>query len=92
MANRPLRILFITPFFPPDYTGGAEVSLYHSARGLMTRDVSVSILTINTRMTESADDWYDLDGLHVHRVRFGSTLPGGEIYDPHVSARCPGRD
>jgi glycosyltransferase involved in cell wall biosynthesis len=84
-ARSPLRILFITPFFPPDYTGGAEVSLYHSARGLMARDVSVSILTINTRMAADADDCYDLDGLPVHRVRFGSTRPGGEIYDARVA-------
>ncbi|MCB9139759.1 MAG: glycosyltransferase [Caldilineaceae bacterium] len=79
-----MRVLFVTPFFPPDYTGGAEVSLYHSARGLMQRGVQVSILTINMRMPETADHWYDLDGLHVHRVRFGSSLPGGEIFDPRI--------
>ncbi len=79
-----MRVLFVSPSFPPDYTGGAEVSLYHSARGLMTRDVRVSILSVNTRTPEADDSPYDLDGLHVHRIRFPSNLPGGEVFDPRV--------
>ena len=30
-----MRVLFVCNHFPPDYTGGAEVSLYHTCRGLM---------------------------------------------------------
>ncbi len=79
-----MRILVFTNFFPPDYTGGAEVSIYHSARGLMTRGVVCSVLTVNHRQPVRANQWFDLDGLPVHRVRFDTRLPGGSVFDPRV--------
>ncbi len=79
-----MRILIFTNFFPPDYVGGAEVSIYHSCRGLMTRGVVCSVLTVNHRQAERADAWFDFDGLPVHRVRFDTRLPGGSVFDPRV--------
>lgn len=79
-----MRVLTITPSFPPDYTGGAEVSAYHTNRGLVDQGVHCSILSISNRHPKRADEWYDLDGLHVHRVRFPTQLPGGDIFDRRV--------
>ena len=79
-----MRILVFTSFFPPDYVGGAEVSIYHSCRGLMTRGVACSVLTVNYRQRVRADEWYDLDGLPVYRVRFSRKLRGGSVFDPRV--------
>lgn len=79
-----MRILTITPSFPPDYTGGAEVSIYHTNRGLIDQGVRCTILSINMRHPQRSDDWYDLDGIHVHRVRFSTRQPGGEIFDHRV--------
>ncbi len=79
-----MRILTITPSFPPDYTGGAEVSIYHTCRGLIDQGVHCTILSVNMRHPQQADEWYDLDGIHVHRVRFSTRRAGGEIFDPRV--------
>jgi len=79
-----MRILTITPSFPPDYTGGAEVSIYHTSRGLIDQGVRCTILSISMRHPQRADEWYDLDGIHVHRVRFPTRQPGGEIFDRRV--------
>lgn len=79
-----MRVLTVTPSFPPDYTGGAEVSIYHTVRGLIDRGVQGSILSVKMRHPVRADDWYDLDGIHVHRVRFPTHQLGGEIIDRRV--------
>ncbi len=79
-----MRVLVFTNFFPPDYVGGAEVSIYHSCRGLMTRGVVCSVLTVNHRQPVRANEWFDLDGLSIHRVRFDTRLPGGSLFDPRV--------
>lgn len=44
-----MRILFVTNNFPPDYTGGAEVSLYHTCRGLMQTGMLCTVLNISHR-------------------------------------------
>ena len=79
-----MRILVFTSLFPPDYTGGAEVSLYHTTRGLATRGHVCSVLSVNHRLNESVDERYDFDGLRIHRVRFPTRLPGGSVFDPRV--------
>lgn len=65
-----MRVLFITNTFPPAYTGGAEVANYHTCRGLIRRGVDCSILFINSRIRRPANEWYELDGIPVHRVNF----------------------
>ena len=63
-----MRVLFIVPTFPPGYTGGAEVANYATCRGLIRQGVDCSILVLNNRVSEWVDEWYELDGLPVHRV------------------------
>jgi len=65
-----MRILAITNTFPPGYTGGAEVANYHTCRGLTRRGIDCSILVVNNRISQSANEWYELDGIPVHRVSF----------------------
>ncbi len=62
-----MRVLFVVNTFPPSYTGGAEVANYHSCRGLMRQGVDCSILVLNNRVP-AVDEWYELDGIPVHRV------------------------
>lgn len=63
-----MRVLFIVPTFPPAYTGGAEVANYHTCRGLIRRGIDCSILMLNNRISEFANDWYEIGGIPVHRV------------------------
>jgi len=63
-----MRVLFIANTFPPSYTGGAEVANYHTCRGLIRQGIDCSILVVNNRVSELADEWYELDGIPVHRV------------------------
>jgi glycosyltransferase involved in cell wall biosynthesis len=63
-----MRVLFVVNTFPPGYTGGAEVANYHTCRALIRRGIDCSILVLNNRTSEVADNWYELDGIPVHRV------------------------
>lgn len=63
-----MRALFILNTFPPFYTGGAEVSAYHTARGLLQNGVDCSALILNNRQAAPVDEWFTLDGLPVHRI------------------------
>lgn len=63
-----MRVLFIVSTFPPGYTGGAEVANYATCRGLIRQGVDCSILVLNNRLSEFVDEWYELDGIPVHRV------------------------
>jgi glycosyltransferase involved in cell wall biosynthesis len=65
-----MRILFIANTFPPGYTGGAEVANYHTCRGMISRGMDCSILVINNRVPQPANEWYELGGIPVHRVGF----------------------
>jgi glycosyltransferase involved in cell wall biosynthesis len=66
-----MRILFVANTFPPAYTGGAEIASYHACRGLLRVGVDCSVLVLNSRASESLDEWYALDGIPVHRVVYG---------------------
>ncbi len=63
-----MRVLFIANTFPPGYAGGAEIANYHTCRGLSGQGIDCSILVLNNRISESVDEWYELDGVPVHRV------------------------
>jgi glycosyltransferase involved in cell wall biosynthesis len=65
-----MRVLSITNTFPPGYTGGAEIANYHSCRGLIQQGIDCSMLVLNNRISDSADEWYELDGIPVHRVTY----------------------
>jgi glycosyltransferase involved in cell wall biosynthesis len=63
-----MRVLFVVNTFPPAYSGGAEIASYHACRGLLRAGVDCSVLVLNNRAAEPADEWYALDGIPVHRV------------------------
>ena len=63
-----MRIVFFTHTFVPDYIAGAEISLYHPCRGLHARGYDCMVLTVNSRGRERADQWYEVDGIPVHRM------------------------
>jgi glycosyltransferase involved in cell wall biosynthesis len=81
-----MRLLMITNTFPPAYTGGAEVSNYHTCRELIHRGIECSILFVNARMPEPVDTWYELDSIPVHRVNFDTEQrrPIKDIFDWRV--------
>lgn len=63
-----MRVVFLSHTFVPDYIGGAEVSLYHTCRGLQARGYDCVVLAVNCRGRERADQWYEVDGIPVHRM------------------------
>lgn len=81
-----MRVLFVVNTFPPAYTGGAEVANYHTIRGLMRRGVTCEVLFVNNRMPHTAEEWYELDGIPVHRVdlftRRRTAL--NDVFDPRT--------
>ncbi|MFN8596717.1 MAG: glycosyltransferase [Anaerolineae bacterium] len=81
-----MRVLFITNVFLPAYTGGAEVSNYHTLRGLIRRGVTCEMLFVNNRMARTTEDWYELDGIPVHRFDFFTRRRTalGDVFDPRI--------
>jgi glycosyltransferase involved in cell wall biosynthesis len=81
-----MRILFFTHTFTPDYTGGAEVSLYHTCRGLLARGVDAMILAVTTHGAKPTDEWYEVDGIPVHRIQLAQKLrsPSAELFSPQA--------
>lgn len=79
-----MRILFINNWFPPDLAGGAEVSLLHTMRGVQRAGAEVSLLTITARGVADADEWYHIDHIPVHRVRFLAHRPFQQTFDLRV--------
>lgn len=81
------RILLITNYFPPHYTGGAEVVVYNSCLGLRQRGVDASVLMINARMTQGQDVWRDMEGVPVHEMTFRPHVLHSrflQAFDPRV--------
>lgn len=79
-----MRVLYMTPTFPPDYMGGAEVSIYHAVRGLMARGVECTLLMVNNRHVVNVDQWYNVDNIPTHRITLHTRLPGQALFDPRV--------
>jgi glycosyltransferase involved in cell wall biosynthesis len=79
-----MRVLFVTNHFPPDYTGGAEVSLYHTCRGLMSEGVACHVLHANNRRNATDTVCHDVDGIPVRRVQFATRWPWQEIVDQRI--------
>lgn len=76
----------ITNFFPPSYTGGAEVANYQLLQGLRRRGVDVQLLFVNNRLMQTVDDYYDYDGIPVHRINLTTTMRSAvnDVYDMRV--------
>ena len=79
-----MRILFVNNYFAPDYTGGAEVSLYHTCHGLMEAGILCTVLSINHRHSISDDVWYAWDGVPVHRIRLHTRWPWSSVIDRRI--------
>jgi glycosyltransferase involved in cell wall biosynthesis len=81
-----MRVLFVTNSFPPSYTGGAEVANYHTCRALIREGIACSVLALNNRVPEKADEWYELDGIPVHRVVYQLTPRSAatDVFDWHL--------
>ena len=81
-----MRVVFFTHTFVPDYIGGAEVSLYHTCRGLQARGVDCVVLTVNSRGGGRTDQWYEVDGIPVHRMtrRTKQRRPLTDLFDARI--------
>jgi glycosyltransferase involved in cell wall biosynthesis len=65
-----MHVLFLLNFFPPDYVGGAEISAYHTCRGLFDKGMTCSVLVVNNRLSEDKNESYELNGIQVRQVGF----------------------
>ncbi len=80
-----MRILFVGNTFPPGYTGGAEVSMYHTCQGLLGRGHDCSILILTNRAPAATDEWYEYDGIPIHRLFFKTYRnPLSDIWDARI--------
>lgn len=82
-----MRVLLLTNYFPPHYTGGAEVVVYNECLGLRERGVDASVLMVNARMKEQQDRYRQYEGLPLHELmyrpyRFKSGLL--QAFDPRI--------
>lgn len=83
----PMRVLLITNYFPPHYVGGAEVVVYNACHGLRQRGVDASVLTINARMAEKQDRYYDIQEVPVRQISYPPypiKSPFLQAFDPRV--------
>lgn len=83
-----MRVVFFTHSFTPDYTGGAEVSLYHTCRGLQARGLDCIVLHVTAQHPNPGSGWHEVDGIPVRRVTLSSSASGGylDLFDPRVFA------
>ncbi len=81
-----MRVLVVTNTFPPGYTGGAEISNYHTCRGLRKRGIDCSILVLNNRRGKTVDEWYEFDGIPVHRAHVVTKKRTAwrDVFDPRI--------
>lgn len=82
-----MRVLLVTNYFPPHYTGGAEVVVYNECQGLREQGVDASVLMINTRMKQRQDRHLQHGGVPLHEItyrpyRFQSALL--QTFDPRI--------
>ena len=81
-----MRVITLLNTFPPGYTGGAEVSAYHTSKGLLQAGLECSVLVLNNRTPSATDEWYELGNLPVHRVTFRTRrrTPLSDILDVRI--------
>jgi glycosyltransferase involved in cell wall biosynthesis len=83
-----VRIVFLTHTFAPDYTGGAEVSLYHTCRGLQARGVDCVVLNVSGRHREAGECWVEMDGIPIRRITLQTRRRRNhlDLFDPRIFA------
>lgn len=81
-----MRVVFFTHSFAPDYTGGAEVSLYHTCRGLQARGVDCVVLNVAAKHARPDDRWHEVDGIPVRRITLATRWPNRylDLFNPRV--------
>ncbi|MEJ2212281.1 MAG: glycosyltransferase family 4 protein [Anaerolineae bacterium] len=82
-----MHILLVTNYFPPHYTGGAEVVVYNECHGLREQGVDASVLMINARMKEQQDRHREYKGVPIHEITFRPyRLKSGllQAFDPRI--------
>lgn len=81
-----MRVVFFTHTFFPDYIAGAELSLYHTCRGLQARGYDCAVLTVNSRGKGRADQWFEVDGIPIHRLTLTTKKrrPLTDLFDARV--------
>lgn len=83
-----MRVVFFTHSFAPDYTGGAEISLYHTCRGLQALGVECVVLHVTAKHADPDDRWLEVDGIPVRRITFGTSWPNRylDLFDARIFA------
>src|ERR671925_789061 len=81
-----MKILLVSPHFPPRYIGGVEIYTKRLADTLRASGDRPEIVAVETIDPSSGIDWVrdDQYGYPVHRLSGRVTLPGerlGESYD-----------
>ena len=82
-----MRLLLVTNYFPPHYTGGAEVVVYNECHGLREQGVDASVLMINARMKEQQDHHREYKGVPIHEITYRPhRLKSGllQAFDPRI--------
>ncbi len=64
--SRPIRVLMVGKFYPPQYVGGIEYSLQETASGLARSGLDVDVV-VSSRDGHSSTE--EIDGVTVHRVK-----------------------
>jgi len=65
-----MKALIISNFFPPNEVGGAEISAFYSAQGLITRGVQFHVLVVNARAPADESCEYRHQDIPVSRRRY----------------------
>ncbi|MEP7198659.1 MAG: glycosyltransferase [Chloroflexota bacterium] len=82
-----MRVLFLLNTFAPGYMSGAEISAYHTCRGLMRDGVRCSLLVVSGRgAAQALDECYEYDGIPIHRVNVHPPRhgPWRDVFDGRV--------
>lgn len=82
-----MRVLVISPQFPPlGHIGGAEVSAYHTCKGLQAQGVPCSVLVVNNRCSSAMDERYSYEAIPVHRLCFSThrRTRWGDVFDHRI--------
>ncbi len=81
-----MKTLLISNFFPPNEVGGAEISAFYSAQGLMARGVQFHALVINARAPadEQCEERYQDIPISRRRYQYLGRNPRRELFDRRV--------
>ena len=81
-----MKALLISNFFPPSEVGGAEISAFYSAQGLIARGVQFHVLVVNARAPadEHCEDRYQDIPVSRRRYQYLGRNAWRELFDRRV--------